>query len=278
MDEDEEDDNSVLDHEQECAYVGRCGHVHGHEHGHVRIGTDEIEAATPIIENRIDQQRPEYKRFPTRSSSYCKITRKFRIILFAFVFSNLRWAVCAEKSDVFDDSRLAINSMSSVYEMENFRVDFTPTSSEDDQDDDDDKRGSTLRRRIRHDTTKNTLNERLISFETAAFGSITQKSMEYGDGDADVDRFLLKKRKYRRSDGKEDISRAVTLSGRSSWLTSPSPSHAPVRKYYNQSCRSTCFDGANKLSRVSHDLTITLQHRILNTSHGIFAGVTYQGK
>lgn len=188
----------------------------------------------------------------SRTSNH-KIVELF-IILFAFIFSNLRWCTYAEESDLFKDSRTRTNSILTS-QFERFR-DYSPNS--------------VLKRRIRHDTTKNSPNERLISFETSNLPDTLQSdrnsSFEYirDDNSRDnnfADRFVLKKRKYRSSKMEPSTN-----------ATSNKPS---VRKY-NESC--TCFGGRRKVSRVLHDLTITLHHHILNTSEGITAGIVYQGK
>lgn len=47
---------------------------------------------------------------------------------------------------------------------------------------------------------------------------------------------------------------------------------------YNENCLCTNDREQNqKIIRISHDLTVNIQHRILDTSEGITTGVIYQG-
>lgn len=190
----------------------------------------------------------EHKR--SRPSNY-KTVEKLFIILFAFVFSNPRWCTCAEESDLFNDSRTRTNSLlSSEFEYR----DFSPSS--------------VLKRRIRHDTAKNSPNERLISFETSNLvsDSVTSdqsesSSFDYIRDSNFSDRFTLKKRKYRSS----KMEPSTNATGK-----------PDATRKFNENCT---YSGARrKVSRALQDLTITLHHYLLNTSEGIVAGVVYRGK
>lgn len=194
-----------------------------------------------------------------RTSNFKIRLEKFSLLLFAFVFTNLPWCTFADDAELLNDSRTRTNSIL-ISQLENFR-DFSQSS--------------VLKRRIRHDTTKNTVNERLISFEAPnaesddvaqslknSTSKTTRREDTFGDRDFPSDRYALVKRKYRSS--KIDQLTSIATTNKLSTLR------------YNESC--SCFSGRKKTSRVFHNLTITLHHHILNTSEGIIAGVVYRGK
>lgn len=212
-------------------------------------------------------------------SAYPKHADKLSLLLFALIFSNFRcWFTCAEDVNRLNDSRSRTGSTSAT-QFEKFRQ-----FSGDDV--------PALERRIRHDTTKGVASKRLISFESVS-NSVPQseplvaaksarnasvfefvRDQEASD-DEYADRFVLEKAQQQRDDSEMLEMEAQTESVSTS-IATPAAEKLSSPPGYNNSC--SCFGGKKKVSRAFHDLTISVQHTILNTSEGITAGIVYQGK
>jgi len=180
-----------------------------------------------------------------------KLGDKFSLLLFALLFSDFQlWFTCAQNINQLNVSRFR-----SLAELGQYRRVSNPSSS-------------ILDRRLRHDTVKSAANKRLISFEP-----VSNLVFDYKHNDSAHNTSIqyLQDESFKNSFAdRRFLERSTTE--RSSITTAGKVSHTK----YNESC--SCFGGKKKVSRDFSNMTISLQHRVLNTSAGITRGIVYQGK
>lgn len=210
---------------------------------------------------RVPSTRPKYK-----------YVEKLSLLLFVLIISNFRyWFTCAEHVNLMNSTRSRTNSIITTQFDKYPKILNWPV----------------LERRIRHDTIRNNggaatvTSKRLITFEPVA--NFMPQNPDVGeslslqrnisssfdlvrnDEYADVDHFALQKVKFRADDtGRESIAALATTEKFSSSS--------------EQTNNCSCFGDKKNVSRAFHNLTISVQHKILNTSEGITAGIVYQGK
>lgn len=210
---------------------------------------------------RVPSTRPKYK-----------YVEKLSLLLFALIISNFRyWFTCAEHVNVLNSTRTRTNSIITT------QFDKYPTFLN----------WPVLERRIRHDTIRNNggastvTSKRLIAFEPVAnfmpqnpdvSESLSPQRNTSSSFDlvhnaeyADMDYSAPLKVKFPADDpGRESTVGLATAEKFSSSL--------------EQKNNCSCFGDKKNVSRAFQNLTISVQHKILNTSQGITAGIVYQGK
>lgn len=210
-----------------------------------RIYRSNVPATLVIIKsNMIEQPHYRQRNFCSRQP---KPVDKYLLLLLALLFSNFQFRfVRAHVVNQFNVSRFPSRPS---HTLEEYR-----DASE---------------RQMRHDAVKNTANKRLISSDP-----ISNSVPDYED---DAESIRNTSVQYLRDESfRDDVA---DWNGENGVSVQMSISNATAEKLSSPKYDScSCFGGKKKVSRGFHGLTISVQHRVLNTSEGITAGIVYQGK